>query len=99
MRRFHDAEARSSRFKCSLCHKAFFYASDRDEHENAHRGDKKFPCHCGRAYSSKKALLQHQKIVHNSIKTFTCDVSSSLSKRAVYEIVMRFIYFRYVARA
>ena len=92
LRRYHDREGgsgksetseadakrqRSDNYSCSFCHKAFLYAQDRDEHENTHRGVKGHKCHCGKEYSSKKALLCHQKFVHSgkAKDAFQCSVS------------------------
>ena len=94
LRRYHDREGgsgknatseadakrqRSENYSCSFCHKVFLYAQDRDEHENTHRGVKGHKCHCGKEYSSKKALLCHQKFVHSgkAKDAFQCTVSST----------------------
>ncbi len=63
--------------KCSLCPKTFFYSQDRDEHENCHRGIKEHECNdCGKAYSSRKALLSHMKLAHGAEadQVYACEV-------------------------
>ena len=92
MRRYHDNEStgetpakdednskRKELHKCNVCPRSFLYAQDRDEHENAkHRGVREHACsNCSKSYSSRKALVVHEKQAHgeDSGKTFACEVS------------------------
>ena len=76
MKRFHETEGSTiDRFQCQICSKSFLYKAELEAHKNTHTGTKDFKCHCGKAYSSKKALYDHNKIVHSETKeTFSCDV-------------------------
>ena len=76
MKRFHETEGGGSdRSHCQFCPKTFLYKAELEAHENTHTGTKDYKCHCGKAYSSKKALYDHNKIVHSQAKeTFSCEV-------------------------
>ena len=76
MKRVHETEGKLAKYKCQYCGKSFYYKSDQEAHENTHTGNKNFPCEsCEKAYSSKKALYDHKKIVHSETKvTHACDI-------------------------
>ena len=75
MKRFHEAEGSKS-YNCKFCGKSFLYKYEQEAHENTHTGTKNFKCEtCDKAYSSKKALYDHKKIVHAENKvTHACDI-------------------------
>ena len=75
MKRLHDSEGSKMNFKCEYCDKTFYYIREKEAHENTHTGNKNFKCHCGKAYSSKKALYDHTKLVHSESKvTYACEI-------------------------
>ena len=75
MKRLHDSEGSGMNFKCQYCDKTFYYQREKEAHENTHTGNKNFKCHCGKAYSSKKALYDHTKLVHSETKvTYSCEI-------------------------
>ena len=76
MKRFHESEGSSEgKLQCQHCSKSFRYKSELESHENTHLGSKNFKCHCGKAYSSKKALYDHNKIVHSENKeSCACEI-------------------------
>ena len=76
MKRFHENEGSASRkFQCETCDKTFLYRYELEAHENVHQGVKSFKCHCGKGYSSKKALNDHVKIVHEATgEKFSCEI-------------------------
>jgi hypothetical protein len=77
MQRFHEHEGKkSSKHHCQYCGKSFFYEAEKSAHENTHTGQKNFKCdQCEKAYSSKKALLDHNKIIHPAeIVVHSCQI-------------------------
>lgn len=85
MKRYHQEEnpskpilSEAKKHPCGHCGKRFMYESDRREHENTHLGIRDHKCKCGKGYSSRKALLQHQKLAHEEAKNqemLSCNVS------------------------
>ena len=76
MKRFHETEGKLAKYQCQHCEKTFYYKSEKEAHENTHTGTKQFKCEiCEKAYSSKKALYDHNKIIHAENKiTYSCEI-------------------------
>ncbi|TRY70018.1 hypothetical protein TCAL_17297 [Tigriopus californicus] len=69
--------------KCPVCQKfcdkTFHYEDDRLNHENTHKGEKNYVCHCSKAYSSEKALTRHKKVAHEMpIQTYVCKICNKI---------------------
>ena len=91
MKRYHQEDdpskplrSEAKKHPCSHCGKRFMYENDRREHENTHLGIRDHKCKCGKSYSSRKALLQHQKLAHEEAQNqemLSCNVSINCSRQ------------------
>ncbi|KAL0957344.1 hypothetical protein HGRIS_001150 [Hohenbuehelia grisea] len=58
----HLRRKKPARFSCQLCQQTFTANHNYARHMNAHFGLKRFPCPCGRAFTTKSDLRRHQKL-------------------------------------